>query len=422
MDDGARARLARAWWQELAEVSYLPMPARSARRLLAGLVSDFAAALAAEPFDADAGAPIGAALVEAQLTGAPVLTTSARVLAELAGPDAVRFAELLAAFGRGYGEALQQRRFRGRDAVELAMDQARRAAEERFRVVFDNAAVAIAVGGVDGTVIDANRGLADMVGVPVDCLRGRSVYDFAHPDDRDEIRKLVYEKLIPAGEGTVNMELRTVRPDGGHGWVAFAVTFVRGIGRHDDYLLAVGVDSTEQHRMQDELHRQARNDPLTGLPNRRHLLERIELLRTGNGAERLGLCFIDLDGFKGINDRFGHGVGDRLLAAVAQRLCESASPQGVLVARIGGDEFAALIPPPADDDRVAGVAEAMLAALARPVPVGNKLLRVTASIGAVTAKAAGTSAESLFDAADTGLYRAKADGKSRWVLHHMSDI
>ncbi|UFS96048.1 diguanylate cyclase domain-containing protein [Nocardia huaxiensis] len=390
--------------------------------MLTGLVADLLAGLHSELFDPSVGASTGAALVDARLTADAVLPVSAGVLAGLAAytshPEATpRLAMLLAAFGQGYGRALADARWAGRKSVEQAMSEAQRAADERFRVVFDNAAVAIAVGDMDGCLVDANRGLADMIGVPVEALRGISVYDFAHPDDRDGIRAVIYDKLVPAGAGTVKLEQRIQRADGSYGWASFAITFVKGAAGHADYLLAVGEDVTERHRMEDELHWQARHDPLTGLPNRRQLVERLEgAIGLAGDDDQVGLCFLDLDGFKNVNDHYGHGAGDRLLTAVATQLRASVPEHGVLVSRIGGDEFVALIPPPADQDRVAAVADSLLSSLEEPITVGHNRLRLSASIGAVVAPVSGADAEALLDAADTALFRAKADGKGRWVL------
>ncbi|MFJ9370506.1 diguanylate cyclase domain-containing protein [Nocardia sp. NPDC101769] len=375
-----------------------------------------------EDFDAEVGARVGAALVDAKLTSLPVLSVSARMLSGLTEycrrPDAAsRLAVLLAAFGRGYGAALHQAQCRGRLSVEAAMGNARRAAEERFKVVFDNAAVAIAVGDTTGRLIDANRGLAEMIGVPIDRLRGASVYDFAHPDDRDAIEALVYEKLVPTGEGTVKLEQRIQRADGSYGWASFAITFVKGTDGRADYLLAVGEDVTEQHEMQDELQRQARHDPLTSLPNRRHLVEQLDVMIAQAGDDdQLGLCFLDLDGFKQVNDHYGHGVGDRLLSAVADRFRQGTRDPGLFIARIGGDEFVALIPK-ADAAQLAAVSDTLLATLSEPIIVGDNMLRVSASIGTVLWPVVGADAETLLDAADTALFRAKAAGKNRWVLH-----
>ncbi|WP_157122150.1 GGDEF domain-containing protein, partial [Nocardia miyunensis] len=180
---------------------------------------------------------------------------------------------------------------------------------------------------------------------------------------------------------------------------------------------AVGEDVTERRRLDDELHRQARHDPLTGIPNRRHLLEQIQTLSaTVDGDDRVGLCFVDLDGFKQINDRYGHGIGDQVLRAVATLLHDGLTGEDCTLARIGGDEFVALLAPPVDDLRVAAVVDRMLSALACPITVGDHSLWVSASIGAITATASNTDAAALLEAADRELYHAKTRSKDRWVL------
>ncbi|GAA5078287.1 hypothetical protein GCM10023319_16460 [Nocardia iowensis] len=423
VEETERTSLAHEWWHALSAVCRMPVPPHETLRLLASLVSALETGLHADPFDAVAAADAGAALVAAGVMGREVPAVSAQVLYRMVErchrPDSGgRLAALLAAFGQGYGAELHRQFFLERQSVEQAREEARRAADERFRAVFDNAAVAIAIVDTDFALLDANRGLADVIGVSVEDLRGVSVYDFVHPDDRDNIRTLVYGQLVPNGKGTVKLEQRLVRADGSYGWASFAITFVKGVGRQADYLLAVGEDVTEQHRLRDELHRQARHDLLTGLPNRRHLLERVEaMIATADLGDRVGLCFIDIDGFKSINDRYGHGTGDQVLAAVAGRLRDSVLDFGCPVARIGGDEFVAVIPPPADNSSVSAVANSLQSALVDPVSIDALRLRMSASIGAVLAAVSGTQAESLLDAADTALYRAKADGKDRWVLH-----
>ncbi|MET9024142.1 diguanylate cyclase [Nocardia sp. NPDC004168] len=405
------ARMANMWWRALQAVAGGSASVPDPELALLGMIEELASGLEAEPFDASVGRRVGASLASAGLDDPAVPSTSAQVLYGLAeqatAPEAGRrLAALLAEVGQGY------------EAQRRANEDAHRSDDERFRVVFDNAAIAIAIGDTDGTLLDVNRGLAEMIGVPVESLRGVSVYDFAHPNDREGIRTLVYEKLVPAGAGTVKLEQRIRRADDSYGWASFAITFVKGAEGQSDYLLAVGEDVTEQHRMREELHRQARHDPLTGLPNRRHLIERIDaMIDEARNGDRAGLCFVDIDRFKHINDRYGHGTGDQILTAVAGRLQDSVRGSGCLVARIGGDEFVALIPPPASDHRVATVANSLLEALVDPITAGDRRLRMSISIGAVVTAVAGADAESLLDAADTGLYRAKADGKGRWVLH-----
>ncbi|WP_280264794.1 sensor domain-containing diguanylate cyclase [Nocardia wallacei] len=411
VDEPEYLALASTWDRALAET----VGAHDRRALLSELIGDLLAGLTAEPFDADVGIRVGEALARAQLTDPTVPIVSAQVLHGLADdvghPDAARrLASLLVAIGLGHQSRVQ--------SDTRILDRVRRDVDQRFRIVFDNAAIAIAVGDIDGVLLEANPHLADMIGVPMEQLRGISVYDFAHPDDQAEIRQLVYDKLVPAQEGTVRIERRLLRADSSVGWASFTITYVKGTGGQPDYLLALGEDVTERHRLQEKLRHQARHDPLTGLPNRRHLLDRIdEVIATAATTDRIGLCFADLDRFKHVNDHYGHGVGDQVLAAVAARLNHSVRDHDCLVARIGGDEFVALIPPPASTDHVTAMVDRLKSSLTEPITADGHRLQISASIGAVVTPVAGARPESLLDAADTSLYYAKANGRGHWVLH-----
>jgi diguanylate cyclase (GGDEF)-like protein len=185
-------------------------------------------------------------------------------------------------------------------------------------------------------------------------------------------------------------------------------------------MLGIGEDTTEVRGMQDELRRQALHDPLTGLPNRRRLLDRLDqLAQTVEPGQQAGLCFVDLDEFKTVNDRYGHGVGDRVLARTAARLRDAVSgaESGAFAARIGGDEFVVLFEPPCTEETIAATAEAVVAALAEPIYVDGHWLSVSVSVGAVLTVPGSADPEALLDAADTGMYRAKQAGRGRWILH-----
>ncbi|GHJ13953.1 hypothetical protein TPA0908_19480 [Micromonospora sp. AKA38] len=161
---------------------------------------------------------------------------------------------------------------------------------------------------------------------------------------------------------------------------------------------------------------QATHDPLTDLPNRTLFTERLTaaIVAPGRGADRIGVCFLDLDRFKVVNDSLGHQVGDSLLVAVAQRLRRTLGEH--LVARLGGDEFVILVERTAGTDDVVKVAEAALEAVREPALVDGHELTVSASIGIVERPVAGTSPMELMRAADSTLHWAKAAGGARWSL------
>jgi diguanylate cyclase (GGDEF)-like protein len=156
----------------------------------------------------------------------------------------------------------------------------------------------------------------------------------------------------------------------------------------------------------------AHHDPLTGLPNRRWLLERLrEALRDADAAQRrVALLFIDLDGFKAVNDTHGHAIGDALLRAVAQRL-RGRVRAGDTVCRLAGDEFVVLLPSIADREAASDVAALLRAALARPFALRGRVLRVGFSGGIAVAPEDGTRAEVLLERADAAMYEAKRRGR-----------
>ncbi|MFF5172013.1 putative bifunctional diguanylate cyclase/phosphodiesterase [Micromonospora sp. NPDC000089] len=171
---------------------------------------------------------------------------------------------------------------------------------------------------------------------------------------------------------------------------------------------------------------QATHDPLTGLPNRALFTERLSaaIAEPGGGADRVAVCFLDLDRFKVVNDSLGHQVGDALLVAVAQRLRRALGEH--LVARLGGDEFVVLVERTARADDAVRVAEAALTAVGEPALVHGHELTVSASIGIVERPVAGTTPGELMRAADSTLHWAKAAGGARWSIfdpeRHRADL
>ncbi len=172
-------------------------------------------------------------------------------------------------------------------------------------------------------------------------------------------------------------------------------------------------DVTERKITQARLNELARFDPLTGLPNRTEFRERAEsaLLERQTSVE-CAIMFIDLDQFKQVNDTLGHGVGDRLLRAVADRLTAT-MPVSDIVARFGGDEFVAFHRCPGGDAEIASLARRLIEEISNPYEIGDHQITVGASIGIATAKDS-IDLESLQRNADLALYQAKVEGRNTW--------
>ncbi|MGD0555623.1 MAG: EAL domain-containing protein [Streptosporangiaceae bacterium] len=175
--------------------------------------------------------------------------------------------------------------------------------------------------------------------------------------------------------------------------------------------LAVGyldqIDQAQRYLNQTLMH-QATHDPLTGLPNRTALISRLSAAKS-----RVGVCYIDLDGFKKVNDEHGHDAGDTLLCTIAERIGRVAAEHGALAARIGGDEFLVLAEQYAS---APALARDILDEIRLPVPIPGGELQVTACAGIAVGTATSLNASVVADA-DAALYRAKASGRGRWVIH-----
>ncbi len=173
----------------------------------------------------------------------------------------------------------------------------------------------------------------------------------------------------------------------------------------------------EREELQTALAHQAAHDPLTDLPNRTQArtLTAAALHRGRRAGTMTGLLFVDLDGFKGVNDRFGHATGDTVLRTVADRLRSALRP-GDVVCRLGGDEFVVLVEQVSSERELAELAERLIATVSRPIHEGGQDLRVGASIGIAVAQDAAVDADALFAEADAAAYRAKARGRGRAEL------
>ncbi|MGW7065887.1 putative bifunctional diguanylate cyclase/phosphodiesterase [Streptomyces sp. NPDC054855] len=290
------------------------------------------------------------------------------------------------------------------------------------RAAFAAAPLALGVVDGDGLVIDANDALAELLGATPDELAGRLAADLV--DLASDARTWhAYREVLRGRQAKLRCTRRLKHPDGHSLWVQVTVSPMPG-GRT---VLLAATDISARRELQARLRHLQMHDPVTRLPNRSLFFERLAgALEAGayddTGTGRIGLCYLDLDGFKAVNDTLGHRVGDRLLAAVAERLTRCADEAGQgrtappLVARLGGDEFALLVEDSTGTDQLADLAETALKALQEPFDLAGQRLSVSASIGVVERRAAGTTTTCLMQAADTTLYWAKSDGKARWTL------
>ncbi|MFH8595560.1 putative bifunctional diguanylate cyclase/phosphodiesterase [Streptomyces rimosus] len=295
-----------------------------------------------------------------------------------------------------------------------------------YRAAFQAARVPLAVLNRDGLVLAANPAFGELVGAAPDDLVAATAADLTELGTDPRIWA-AYREVLCGHSDRLRCTRRLKHPDGQFLW---AEVTVEPLPDEDCVLLSVS-DISDRHDLLARLRHLQMHDPVTRLPNRALFFERLAgALESAafeqHGTGRVGLCYLDLDGFKAVNDTLGHRVGDRLLCAVAQRLTHCAETldgrgaarggSGHLVARLGGDEFALLVEDSAGTEQLAELAQRVLDALQRPFDLAGQRLSVSASIGVVERAATGTTATGLMQAADTTLYWAKEDGKARWTL------
>ncbi|NGN68231.1 EAL domain-containing protein [Streptomyces sp. A7024] len=283
-----------------------------------------------------------------------------------------------------------------------------------FRAAFDTAHLAMAVIGSDGLVRAANDRLIALFGADLpDGLAGSSAAELCALRD-DSWTWGCFLDVLQGRRPQLRVSRRLKASEGNPAWYDVTVTPLAEGGA----LLSVA-DISEPRELRARLRHLQMHDPVTRLPNRALFFERLaaalEAARE-QGSGRIGLAYLDLDGFKAINDTLGHRVGDRLLTAVGRRLTDIAAEGGYLVARLGGDEFAVLVEDSTGTDQLCDLAGDALTALQKPFDIAGQRLALSASIGVVERAATGTTATALMQAADTTLYWAKADGKARWTL------
>jgi diguanylate cyclase (GGDEF)-like protein/PAS domain S-box-containing protein len=224
-----------------------------------------------------------------------------------------------------------------------------------------------------------------------------------HPDDRERV--LAAHEHTHTTHEPLSLEYRLIARDGRVVWLRDEGVVVLDEHGQPLHLQGYLLDITREREAEQQLRQLALYDPLTGLANRAFFHERLRhaiKLRHDDG-HATGLLYIDLDDFKGINDRWGHDLGDEVLHEIGRRIEHSVRP-GDTAARLGGDEFAVVLTEPVTPDDAVGVAERLLAEIARPLENGSGTLLTTASIGI----AFGSDDETLIKEADIAMYRAKA--------------
>ncbi|MGA7678356.1 MAG: diguanylate cyclase [Dehalococcoidia bacterium] len=245
-------------------------------------------------------------------------------------------------------------------------------------------------------------------------LLGQYSLNLVYPEDREAVREKAIESL--KGVSSLPYEYRFVKKNGEIIWVLEKVTSTE----YKEKRATAGsfMDITERKQLEQKLADMATHDPLTGLPNRLLLSDRLDmgLAQAQRNDTRLAVMMLDLDRFKTVNDTFGHSVGDELLRAAGERLMGVVRKSDT-VARMGGDEFVVLLLQIDKMEDAIRVSQKILGAFRKPFVLDAYQIRVTTSIGIAIYPEDGEDVETLFKNADTAMYWAKEQGRDNYELY-----
>lgn len=284
--------------------------------------------------------------------------------------------------------------------------------EKRFRLAMESAPIGMAVEDLDRRFLLVNSKLGEMVGHGVEWLLEHRVPEVLEPED--DIVDLRHRAEIVAGTLPIEAwECRLQRDDCEPVWVEHSIGLLRDEAGAPLSYVSTYVDVTESKKAKESLTYQATHDLLTHLTNRRDLFNQADKVmgRVERTGAMVAALYVDVDHLKSINDNYGHAAGDQALVAIAHRLT-SACRSNDIVSRVGGDEFAILLPGLHSISDAEAVADKILGALVDPVAIDGSMIPLSVSIGIALA-GSNESAEETLRHADTALYHAKEEGRGR---------
>lgn len=273
----------------------------------------------------------------------------------------------------------------------------------------------LCIAGINGYFLRVNPSFEQTLGYTKQELLAKSFYEFIHPDDREATRKEL--DRLKSGNQTICFENRYLCKDSRVVWLSWDCP-----SPGDDGLLyATARDVTEQRAIQMRLEDMAHRDSLTGLNNRAAFINELNMVMAQFRRHDIpfALLYLDLDGFKTINDKYGHGIGDQVLQEIALRFGRC-SRESDMLARIGGDEFAIIIQAEPLEPEQMGMR--MLAELETDILVGEKVFRLGASIGIVYSTQKIHCVDKMIRCADLAMYTAKREGGCRVSRYRLSAV
>lgn len=431
------AGLAQTWAAVASRTTYLPMSHAEIEQLLTRLTTKLVKAMAAAPVDEQAAIEVAAELVAHNLTGSSSIARSIEILAnglprlaELLDVDQRDAAvqRILGALAGGYAEELRQRTLHQQEQVTQALLEAKldaerelQVSETRFRQIFSEAAVGIALSDPDGTLVAANRGFADMLGRVPEDLIGAALPELLHTQD-DPTLATAYRALASGELTHFRHRGQLTAADGEVTWTFLSASLLHDPDGVPIQHIIVADDINELQLLQQELAEQTLHDKLTWLPNEHYFMSHLRHVLEGAGPSlQVTVCRVNLDNFSVINDGIGRMAGESLLRSVAGRLKDLVDGERAMVARMGNDDFAILIEDDSEHRDLRAFATNVNDQLAEPLYLDNRGIAVSGGVGIVRRPARGISSNELIRAADATLHRVKRNGRGQWGLYDADD-
>lgn len=428
-----RTVLANKWAAAALATSHVALSRADIEAFLLEITSGLVELMHTEPFDPQPAAEAGAALVGTNLTGNQALNRTVRLLGRELLPTAglpfnqmwhERLTDLLGSLTAGYVHALRERLFDEQEMIKRAVfrardiaEVARNATEARWRAVFHSTAAGIAITDLDGCVRSVNPALCEILGVTERQLLEHPLAGRVTGDHEPKVLA-AFDHVARGDHDKFVGDISFLGEDGEPVWTRLSLSLVRDAAQEPEYAVAVVENISDLHLLRERQLRVSLEDPLTKLPNRTHFMSQLDAaLQNAGPDENIALCYVDLDGFKIINDGMDHTTGDKVLRRVANTLSASFDEPSTTVARIGGDGFAILLTNTKGSYPISERIAAAVEELAEPDYQDDESgVAVSASVGIVERPAAEVTSAELVRAAEITVHRAKLNGKAQWEL------
>ncbi|MBB1487027.1 sensor domain-containing diguanylate cyclase [Oceanospirillum sediminis] len=319
-------------------------------------------------------------------------------------------AEVSGAFIQFEGEPAVQIMFR-----DISGEQETRFEAQLSRAVFRHSHEPMMVTDADGVISLVNPAFTEVTGFDADDVQGENASVLSSGYHDDQFYEQMWQHLQKEGEWEGEMTNR--RKDGKIYIQRAHISAIRGLHGDITQFICVMSDITEQKKELENIRFQAMHDPLTRLPNRVLFTSEVRkaVASSDDHQSHFAVLFMDLDGFKPVNDTYGHLLGDKLLIALARKLSGAVKQQD-LIARVGGDEFLVLLKDIEDDQQALAVAERLIALICEPIVLDGHELHLGASIGIAVYPEYARDELTLIDKADKAMYQVKRSGKGRALL------